>query len=553
MKKIGLFILSIVHLFTLQQILYSYDLSSISGEEDIYDLFYHSEISDEEKNNLLFLLENPLDLNQTDKYQLTSLPGINIQLAEKIIKLREDKNGFTNINELISISEISDKMIRDWRPFVKIILKDKNYFYNKIKYKESFTQEEEEEPYILDELILRRGKYVIGFLGGYNSMEDYHLKKGIPKHFLLYNNGKFIKNIIFGNYKVNFGSGVTLSNSRQDEGFSPDTGTRHKFYGTGLTIEPHKNIFLSYLHSAPNKDVEKEMQEFLDGLNIEYKKPDKSLNIGITYFKSKIILKDDSTNISWYREDNNPISFSGLYLKFNIENLSFTSEVARTGSGIPGAIFKIVSDYTKTATVFLYRYYEKDFINPYSLSFASNDDEPDNTDEKGIYLKIIHKPIERLSVGGDYDLWQHPSTDISAQRSNIQIKSKFTNHLTGEYTRTWKFEEIGKPCELNNTIQFNVIPYKKLELILSFKEYKENASLDRSKSTKLSYSFDKASLLDYKLKVNEEDINHNNKQNWEYYIQYRLSLIEKIYFYLRYVRLDYKKESRLAGEFRIYW
>ena len=57
--------------------------------------------------------EKKVSLNEADSRGLDSLPGVGPALAERIIKYREEKGGFKNIEELKLVSGIGDKMYED--------------------------------------------------------------------------------------------------------------------------------------------------------------------------------------------------------------------------------------------------------------------------------------------------------------------------------------------------------------------------------------------------------------------------------------------------------
>lgn len=53
----------------------------------------------------------PVSVNNADQNLLESVPGIGPNLAEKIITLRNKKNGFTDLNELLDVEGIGPKKL----------------------------------------------------------------------------------------------------------------------------------------------------------------------------------------------------------------------------------------------------------------------------------------------------------------------------------------------------------------------------------------------------------------------------------------------------------
>ena len=50
-----------------------------------------------------------IDINRASRYTLTKLPGVGPKFAERIIDYREQNNGFTSKEELLSIKGIGPK------------------------------------------------------------------------------------------------------------------------------------------------------------------------------------------------------------------------------------------------------------------------------------------------------------------------------------------------------------------------------------------------------------------------------------------------------------
>ncbi len=554
MKNILLSFLLLINLFLIpflfsQRIIYAQDFYNITSSDDIYDLYYNGNITEEEKNNLLFLIENPIDLNYASISQLLLLPEMNLELAEKI-EQRINYKRIENIYELISISGISIDLIIKWQPFIKISPAGKDYLYQKIKIQNSFN--DSYETYISNEIIMQKQNYNFGLLNIYNAEKYYKFKNPIPKYFLLYENSTLIKRLIIGTYKARFGSGLTLSNSWKDENqFSPDISLENKFYGIAFTIEPIKKIQITYLFSISNPEIDNKFLENLNGINFTYNK-NNNINFGFSWYKNELSSDIDSTKII----KNDLFSSYGIYFNFKSKPHSFMTELAQTTRGGNAVISKIESNYPKTSGTLIYRYYEKDFINPYSMSFSAPDDEPDNSDEKGIYVQIIHNPYKIIYFGGYYDLWEHPSSKIFGNKKNIQFKSYLTEYLSGEFYRTWKSENIDKPGDVNNNLQFNISVLKKFKIILNGLESKNNYTIDRGASIKLFYIQNNNSQWEYKIKNENIDINNTNQINQEQAIQYKLRFYDKKNIMINYTFKNYDKNSvkhNLKLELRLYW
>ena len=62
--------------------------------------------------------EDKLNLNAATVEQLAKVPGLNQDLAEKIIKLREENGEFIDMEELLDIPGIDNKLLRQLKKYL---------------------------------------------------------------------------------------------------------------------------------------------------------------------------------------------------------------------------------------------------------------------------------------------------------------------------------------------------------------------------------------------------------------------------------------------------
>lgn len=62
----------------------------------------------------------PLDLNAATAEQLEELPGVGPVLSERIVEWRTEHGRFSNVDELLEVSGIGDKMLAEIRPQVRV-------------------------------------------------------------------------------------------------------------------------------------------------------------------------------------------------------------------------------------------------------------------------------------------------------------------------------------------------------------------------------------------------------------------------------------------------
>ena len=62
----------------------------------------------------------PLDINKATQQELTHLPGIGPVLAERIVRYRGERGGFTEISEIQEVSGIGEKRYERLKPWIQV-------------------------------------------------------------------------------------------------------------------------------------------------------------------------------------------------------------------------------------------------------------------------------------------------------------------------------------------------------------------------------------------------------------------------------------------------
>jgi hypothetical protein len=90
----------------------------IDGEEDLYELYYSQEISEETFNALLDLLRRGVDVGRADAEELYALPGLTIADVDAIIAYRNAAGSIFDPGALAAAGVISDEKLAAIAPFV---------------------------------------------------------------------------------------------------------------------------------------------------------------------------------------------------------------------------------------------------------------------------------------------------------------------------------------------------------------------------------------------------------------------------------------------------
>ena len=56
--------------------------------------------------------EEKINLNSISVEELSKIPGLNLELAQKIVKLREENGEFIDMEELLSVPGIDNRLLR---------------------------------------------------------------------------------------------------------------------------------------------------------------------------------------------------------------------------------------------------------------------------------------------------------------------------------------------------------------------------------------------------------------------------------------------------------
>ena len=95
----------------------------VSDSDDLRTLYYEGIIDEDEFDILLRLIENPIDLNQAEKFDVFQLPDVDAALADRIVEERILNGPYTLLGDLVNrVPGIDWRLLDKMRPFVYLRL-----------------------------------------------------------------------------------------------------------------------------------------------------------------------------------------------------------------------------------------------------------------------------------------------------------------------------------------------------------------------------------------------------------------------------------------------
>ena len=456
---------------------------------------------------LYYFAENPINLNKTTKEELRDLYFLNAYQINKLLA-HIDKNGkLLSYLELQTIAGFDVQTIQNLLPFISIKTKVnskqllaninqyiiiRNQFY--LQEQKGYIPDEENKKHYLGNSHRTYFKYQLknnylqaGITAEKDAGENF-LGPNQPYGFDFYsahlqakNIGK-IKNVIIGDYQMNFGQGLTMQ-SGMSFGKSSEVINIQKsgnlikahtaaaenlfFRGVALQIkcDEHFEIiaFLSShkvdanivdtlendelaFSSIQGTGMHRTESELLDknvilqnhyGWHLNYN--NKQLNLGLSYYKTQID-GDYQKKLYTYNQfdfNGNTNENLGLDYQYLYKNMNFFGEVAKSENGGISHVNGIMLGLDKTISAsLLYRDYSKEYQSEYANAFA----ERSSQNEKGIYFGLEFMPHHKFKIKGYADHYDFPwlrfGVDVPTKGNDYLLQADYKiNRATKMYVR----------------------------------------------------------------------------------------------------------------------
>jgi hypothetical protein len=431
------------------------DTTEVESDNLIENIFEDS-FNEQTESDLSEIIEdalfNPIDINKANIEQLTSIPFIDNTIATMIINHRKKFGNFISTDELYAIADLDKELVSKIIPFIRIYEVDsfdtsstgygdqESWFTNSFR-KLNFklrsrigSDLQKREGYI-------KGKYLGSQIKSYNRLLIKYgsdLQAGITVekdagersysdynsfHFSL-KNYKAIKQLILGDYVIEFGQGLILWSQysfskgsdailpvkRKARNLKPYTGaTEYGFMrGSGISLNIHDfNLLLFYsskridanidsitneikslpitgLHQTENESLMKnKAKETILGSRLEYFGLS-STKLGLSFYNLRFSHPLQKKSI--YDYSGNQFTFYSFDFDGRIGVLNLFGEIANDQNSTAFYGGFIIAPTTKIKFATSLRSYPKNFINLHASGFGEQSGKTQN--ESGIYAGL---------------------------------------------------------------------------------------------------------------------------------------------------------------------
>ena len=486
-KRIFILVICLFHLSASAQTIPSREVDLERLVDDIFAI-QDEDISYEDLyENLAQLYSNPADINLITAEQLRSIFILNEYQIQSFLAHRNTTGPILSLYELQSIDGFTQDVIQRLIPFVSVpdgtaqfnrsllnrILQEKNN-YLILRYDRTLEEKKgykattsPSSKYIgsADRIYTRfltrsPGDFSFGLTAEKDAGEQFIWSPDsrqygadyISFHAQVMNKGK-IKNLIAGDYQVQFGQGLMLGSAfgigknseavttvrKGNLGFLPYTSVYEARFLRGAAISYSLSNVLS-IHGMVSsrwrdgnvkQDTLNDSYDLVSSLQLSglHRTPFELANrssvhennvASIISYKNKsldagIVLHHTQFNIPFRPTPNlyNQFNFNGMtntnagfYVNYSWNNFTFFSEAAHTINRGYGAIMGILGSITPLLDVSLmFRKFDRDFISLYSNALSENTN-PQN--ESGMYWGWKYVINKKYSLSGYFDLFRFP-------------------------------------------------------------------------------------------------------------------------------------------------
>lgn len=494
----------------------------IETEDDIWDLYYDGEISVEERDNLLDIIQNKVNINSNEVLELDIIPGINFADCMAIYRYLKRAGPFRKVEDLLKVPGIDEEKYRRIKVFVSMPVVIPMVLKGDFRSRVSETADDGKSPEVYERLRLFYGQNLSAYYSAKKGMDEEGYET-LWRYVRLRDLGH-TEELIAGDYRVSFGQRLVLAD-RFD----------------GLLWQ---GSFGMVLPSLIYSDNAKDSQEEIIGANIDL----------------SLLWEAGRVGATWYRCDDREVDQTyyvyGLHFSLPVRETTLFGEMAQVEGAGDGFILGTETRLESLELLALYRSYDSDFNNFHSRGFADSDDTPDDIDEKGYYLEASYKFNPRWKVMAYFDQWKHLSSLVTDQEKLAKLYYTPSKKLTIEVYRKWHDEDIDRDGHSQSSVAgdniqtavkviLKPVPKTKVTLFYKFTQkdvskYADRFQEDQYTWVKIEYKTAKGLELEGRVKYYDTDIHSSDGTRYmEYYLQAAREFSKHSEISIRYTSKDY--------------
>lgn len=442
-------------------------------------------LDETEDSKLLDYLESlkssPLDLNSVTQEEIESIPFINSIIAKNIIQYRTQNNGFRYKKELLKVEGITDDLYNLVKVYFVVRRAKEDFvvtdygtiesdrsrirtgvFENlSINFRSRFQQDLQTKAGYLNGNYPGSKSKVYNRLNGVYDYNRFRIEGNLVMEkdpgettltdfvsgFVELRTNKFLKQLVVGDYSLNFGQGIGMWTSL---GFSKGIETVNTIKKHSIGIDSYSSVnesqffrgtatrlnynnfdfyafFSSNYYDATYDTILNTISSFyFDGYHRTISEKSRANTVKENLFGGRILYFTDEVKLGFtywssnFSKNISPDTSKGLYL-FNgsyaqmasfdydvvFKNFNLFGEVARSHQGVYAGISSLQFSFSKLMdAIVTYRYYPEDFVPVHSFGFGEMNGNTQN--ETGIYTGISIYPLKGLVLNAYYDQFKFP-------------------------------------------------------------------------------------------------------------------------------------------------
>ena len=474
------------------------------GQDSVEEKILEEQAESSEQSELveliLWLRENPVNLNTAEQQTLETIPGLTVKQSMEILKYRQEKGSFSAVDELLNVPEMDQETFENVRELVSVaasIPKTKASHMNfrsrvssrlerPIGFENGAYESSAQKVYNrlrFEFLGTIKGGLLLEKDSGESRLDDlrlFYLSAAPRKHIQIW----------LGHFQLEIGQGLVLwgpyglakssvavfptrKRARGVRGYS-SVDENSAFLGGAASLNTGRFeiiVFASQtkLDATPVSDnalstfsttgfhrnqTEKNKKGFVTesaaGGSIKYNSP-AGLSIGATFYQSSFDKMVQNPNFArnrfGFRGKDNTVA--GFDWKWQLTNVEIFGEAAQSKNGGRALLVGSIFDFTPVKLAILYRNYQKDFQNFHAFGFGESNGKTQN--EKGYYLGLNYQLASNTRISAYFDIFSNPwrtffePLPVEGREFSGQVEQKFGRqiHLTFRFREKedWEVED----------------------------------------------------------------------------------------------------------------